>query len=149
MPPEAELPWHPMLVHFPIALYVSALILETLSWVFKRPALHETALRVGLLAVIFTPLVVRTGLMEAQEHNLHQPVVDLHRTFALWTMWVSLAALGILVIFYKYQKNFFRVVFILFLLVVVVLVSLAAYNGGRLVYEYGIADHHPWPRDPR
>ncbi len=129
---------HPAVVHFPIALFISALLFELMCWITRREVLHQTAFCLYILAVIVTPLVVWTGLQEAQEHKIHHPVLDTHQRFAYLTMWTSLLSLPILWLFKKKITPYFRVVFLILLAMIVASVSLAAYNGGRLVYEYGI-----------
>ena len=136
----ADIDWHlhPMVVHFPIALFTSALILEVLSLIMKREGLHHSAKHLYVLAAIVTPFVVKTGLLEADELQIHHPVLALHRRFALLTMWTALASLPILWVFQKQISKHFRTIFLIFLVLIVASVSLAAYNGGRMVYEYGV-----------
>ena len=134
-----ELDLHPMLVHFPVALFSSALILETLSIIFKKESLHRSAVHLFVLAVFAAPFTVWTGLREAQEeHLVKHPVLDLHKTFALVTMWLGIAAVLALLFVRKRAAGLSRIVFLVFLVALVSMVAIAAYNGGRLVYEYGI-----------
>ena len=135
---DIDLHIHPMVVHFPIALFMSALVLEILSLILKKDSLHQTAKHLYVLAAIVTPLVVKTGLWEADELHIHHPVLALHRKFALLTMWIALVSLPALWLFQKKIANYFRLVFLIFLVVIVSSLSIAAYNGGRLVYEYGV-----------
>lgn len=135
---EQLMPLHPKLVHFPIALFVTALGFDLLSLMFRKEGLHKTAFNMYILAALITPLVVRTGMWESERLNLHHPVLDRHRMFALWTMWVSLMSLPVLWFFKKEIPRYFRILFILLLIGVVGVVTLAGHNGGRMVYEYGV-----------
>ena len=134
----AGLPLHPMLVHFPIALFVSSLGLEIFSFIFKKDSLHRSALYLYILAALLSPLVVLTGLAEAEEMHLKHRVLDLHKFFALLTMSSSLISLPILWFVHKQNERSARFLFIFFAVMIVIFVTLAAYNGGRMVYEYGI-----------
>ena len=134
---ELPSPLHPMVVHFPIALFITALGLEVASIVFKKESLHKSALHLYILAALITPLVVRTGLWEEERLNLNHPILDWHRTFALWTMWTSLMSLPVLWFIQKECQRCFRIIFVILLFGIVSFVSLTGYNGGRLVYEYG------------
>lgn len=131
---------HPALVHFPVALFVSALLMEVASFLphRKKDAFHRSAVHLYVLACVLAPLAVWTGLKEAAQEHLKHPVVNLHRNFALTTLWVSWAGAVLLGLVHKRFQKYFRLVFVVFILLTAALVTLAAYNGGRLVYEYGI-----------
>ena len=135
---EQLIPLHPKLVHFPVALFVSAFGFEVFSYIFKKEGLHKTALNMYILAALITPLVVRTGIWEAERLNLSHPILDTHKKFALWTMWGSLMSLPILWFIKKEISKYFRIVFFLLLIGVVSVVSLTGHNGGTMVYEYGV-----------
>ncbi len=131
-------PIHPKIVHFPIALFMTALGLDFASLILKKESLHKTALHIYVIAALMTPLVIRTGIWEEERFRLSHPVLDLHRLFALWTMWISLMSLPVLwFIKQKFQK-FFRVLFMILLIGIAGLVTLTGHNGGRMVYEYGV-----------
>lgn len=131
-------PIHPKMVHFPIALFLTALGLDLASLIFKKEDLHKAAWHIYVIAALMTPLVVRTGIWEAARLHLNHPVLTKHRTFALWAMWVSLMSLPVLWFIKQRSKKFFRVFFVILLIGAAVFVTLAAHNGGRLVYEYGV-----------
>jgi uncharacterized membrane protein len=128
---------HPKLIHFPIALFLSAMGLEVLSLVFKKESLHRTAFHIYILATLITPLAILTGLQDAKHIHLNHPVLTTHKNFALLTMWVSLASLPILWLIRKKEK-ILRIVFLVFTLGIVTFVTIAGHNGGRMVYEYGV-----------
>ena len=91
-----------------------------------------------IFATAITPFVVLTGLQDADHLHLHHPVLTIHKNFALLTMWGSLVSLPILWLAKKKGENVLRIVFIVFLLMLAVSVSVTGYNGGRMVYEYGV-----------
>ncbi len=130
--------FHPLIVHFPVALFISALGVEALSLFFKNDTWHQTALHLYVLAALTTPFAVLTGLYEVDRFQLKHHVLNLHKNFGLLTMGVSLASLAILWFVSKKNPANFRAVFIIVLLLAVGFVSLAGFNGGRLVYEYGV-----------
>lgn len=134
--PEAHL--HPALVHFPVALFVSALMMEAASFLFKKESFHRSAIHLYALACILAPLVVWTGFEEAEHNHLKHPVLSWHRNFALATLWTSWIGAGLFWLVQQRFKKYARTVFVIFLLLTAGLVTLAAYNGGRLVYEYAV-----------
>ena len=139
---------HPKVIHFPIALFLGAMGMEVLSLIFsaiggsafggKKDNLHRTAFHMYILATVITPFVVLTGLKEAEHLHLSHPILTIHRNFALLTMWVSLVSLPILWLAKKKSEKILRIFFIVFLLMLVGFVSITGYNGGRMVYEYGV-----------
>lgn len=94
--PELLAPIHPKLVHFPIALFISALLLEIISLIARKEDWHRCALILYTAAALLTPVVVRTGMWEVDRIRLSHPILNSHRLFALWTMWVSLMSLPVL-----------------------------------------------------
>ena len=129
---------HPKVIHFPIALFLSAMGMEVLSLIFKKDNLHRTALHMYILATVITPFVVLTGLQEAEHLHLSHPILTIHRNFALLTMWGSLVSLPVFWLAKKKGEKVLRIIFIIFLLMLAVFVSIAGHNGGRMVYEYGV-----------
>ncbi len=128
---------HPRIVHFPIALIITALGLDLFSLLFKKESVHKTAIHIYIIAVLITPVVVQTGIWEQTRLHLNHPILTLHRTLGYWTMWVLLGSLPILY-FCKLQfPRLFRGIFFALLVTLAVLVSFTAHNGGRMVYEYG------------
>ena len=134
---EQLLPLHPKLVHFPIALFSTALILDILSRVLRRENLHEAAVVIYVVGVMFTPIVVWVGLWEQQRLNLHHPILEQHKLYGFMTMWLSLISLPVLWFLRKISIKFFRIVFMGLLLSLAILVTTTGYFGGRMVYEYG------------
>ena len=129
---------HPQVIHFPIALFIGAMGMEVLSLIFKKDNLHRTALHMYILATVLTPFVVITGLQEAEHLHLSHPILTIHRNFALLTMGGSLVSLPVLWLANKKGGKVLRIVFIVFLLTLAAFVSVTGYNGGRMVYEYGV-----------
>ena len=129
---------HPRVIHFPIALFIGAMGMEMLSLMFRKERLHRTALDMYIFATVITPFVVLSGLQEAEHLHLHHPVLTIHKNFGLLTMWTSLISLPVLWIVNKRSPKILRTVFLIFVLVIVALVTITGYNGGRMVYEYGV-----------
>ena len=134
--PEIHL--HPMLIHFPIALFFSSLIFETISLIVRKDQYHHTAFSLFVFAIICTPVALVTGFREAQELHLKHHVLDIHQAFAYATFISSVWGLSILWYVRKKSQQAFRKLFFIFLLIIAACVSVTAYNGGRMVYEYAV-----------
>ncbi len=131
-------PLHPKLVHFPIALFITAFGLEVLNWISRKKIFHQCAVCIYVLAALVTPLIVRTGLWEAERLHLGHPLLNQHQAFALRTMWTALMSLPVLWFFYQKSTKVFRVLFIICLISTAVLVTFTGDKGGRMVFEYGV-----------
>ena len=130
-------PFHPVLVHFPIALFISAFIMNLLGIALKKDFLQQSAWHIFILAISITPLTVITGLMEENRLHFKHRILDLHKIFALLTLGTSLISFGLLWLIKRENEKAFRALFLITLLVIIIFVSLAGYFGGRMVYEYG------------
>ena len=133
-------PLHPMLVHFPIALFISAFIFELMGVILKNEELQKTALILYVSATVMAPFVYWSGYEEAEELKLlgHHPVLNQHQFFATCTMLTSLASLPVLWFVHKKCQKAFAIVFLIFAVSIVTLVTLTGHFGGRMVYEYGV-----------
>ena len=127
-----------MLVHFPIALFMSALGLGAVSRIFRKDFLYQTAVHIYILAALVTPFVVLTGLWEAEELRLKHPILNLHKTFALLLMFSSLLSLWILWLSHKVSPKCFKTAFFILAVLMAVFVSVTAFYGGKMVFEYGV-----------
>ena len=132
------IPLHPKLVHFPIALFMTALIFEVLSRLLKRDALYQAAVIVYCFGALLTPVIVYTGLWEQMRIHLNHPVLTQHKSLGLLTMWISWVSLLILWILNRRQPKLFRTAFFVFLMFVNVTTILTAHYGGKMVYEYAV-----------
>lgn len=127
---------HPLIVHFPIALFISALGLEILSLIFKKELLHQAAWCNYILAIFACIAAVLAAWVDGM--SLKHPVFYTHRVLAYWTTGIALVS-GIILPFVKRRsRKVFRIMFFIFLILTAVLVSITGYYGGKLVYEYGV-----------
>ena len=129
---------HPMVVHFPIALFTMALILEVISLVFKKTQWHQTAVHMYVLAALFTPFAILSGIWETEKIHLHHPLLEQHHFYAHMTMGLALATLPVLYLVQAKCAKYFRIIFLVMCLSVVGLIAMTADKGGDMVYEYGV-----------
>lgn len=133
-----ELPIHPQLVHFPVALFMMAFLLELLGTLLRRPFFQTLAGQLYILGAVMTIPAVVTGYLEAQRLSLHHPVLTAHRTYAYWTTGVALGSLVVLGLVHKKAPQYYRLVFRFFLIGLFILIILTGHEGGEMVYEYGV-----------
>ena len=89
---------HPIFVHFPIALVLTALGLDTVALVSKRPALHRVALWNLSLGTLGAAAAVFTGLKAAEvaKHSFEiWQIMELHEHLGISTLILGLMACGL------------------------------------------------------
>ena len=126
------MPIHPLVVHFPIALFITALGFEILSVFLKNKILHQTAWYNYVLGIFSAPVAVSTGLWDGRFWT--DPHFYAHRTFGCTTLGFCIISGLILVLAKRKSLKLFRILFFFLLLAVVGFVAITAYYGGKLVY---------------
>ncbi len=132
---------HPLIVHFPIALILTALVLDLLAVSLNKPHLHRIALWNLSLGTLGAGVAVLTGLQAAEvaKHSFEiWQVMEWHERLGITTL-----ILGLMVVAWRWWKRdqFSRRARLLVLAVMMVMAStlgLGGYLGGRMVYEFGV-----------
>lgn len=133
---------HPLLVHFPIALLIAALLFDLLGWWRRRDSFTEAALGIQALGVVGVILGVVSGNQaeEAVEHlpGIHE-VLERHETLGQVLLWVGLGvvALRVFLLWRRQRGTGTKALMVALSLGLAVLVGVTGYYGGRLVYEFG------------
>ena len=140
------LPLHPAIVHFPIALITTALILHGIQ-LWKPNWLGRV---VGLwlmgLATIFLIAAVLSGQKEAAKAGeIGYPTetlifIERHETIGNIVVWGSILFFGGWIYLFLKYKNDIRLdkLALSFLLLLFMIVTISAYTGGQLVYIHGV-----------
>jgi len=135
---------HPLVIHFPIVLVLTAAVVDLVDVVFRRwPWLKAaaTALYVaGAISVVAAFVTGREAGITVLMPGMAYPVLTEHRQWALITMayCIVVAALRVIVLRGDGQRRRGRRIGLLAIgLVSVVLIHQTAERGARLVYEFG------------
>lgn len=138
---RAALNLHPMFVHFPIVLWLGALLFELLALWRASDELQRTASRLLYLGTLAALVTVMTGL--AAQNSVApgeaQRAVGIHETLMLTA--TSLAVGLSMFAFFK-RRDFtakLRKVLLLGLVALGILLTIGADRGAQLVYGYGSA----------
>ena len=133
--------FHPVFVHFPIVLWLAALLFQLLAVRRASDELQRTAARLLYLGTLAAFVTVLSGL--AAQNSVPpgdaQRIVGIHETLMLTA--TSLAA-GLCLFAFFSRKNFtakLRRVMLLGLFILGVLLTIGADRGAQLVYGYGSA----------
>ncbi|WP_417446439.1 DUF2231 domain-containing protein [Kangiella sp.] len=132
--------WHPIFVHFTVALLVIGGVFQLMLWIFPNKA-NTTALSVQNWLVILSSVAVLatvgTGLQAyysvAHDTPSHLAMTD-HRNWALTTSAIFLIGAALFFLFPRKRQYLAGIFFVAAL----ILVSITAYKGGDLVYRHGL-----------
>jgi len=138
---RAALNYHPILVHFPIVLWLAALLFQLLAVVRASDELQRTAARMLYLGTLAAVVTILSGW--AAENSIPpgeaQRALGVHETLMLVT---SSLALALCLFAFFARKNFtaqLRKVMLAGLVILAVLLTIGADRGAQLVYGYGAA----------
>lgn len=142
---------HPLFVHFPIALLVTAVVLEILFALTHRPLADSLGRWLLYLGALAAGLASLSGWLAFQSvapvREAAGPLVE-HRTFGFLTLGTAA-----LLAFWRWGTASGggprpRPLFLAGMLGLGALVYLAAHEGGELVYEHGVGTELTAPGGP-
>lgn len=86
--------WHPLVIHFPLALWPAALALDLIAWLARRPAWHPPALLLQAAAAAGALAAVLTGNAAAvvRRASALAPAMERHEDWATLALFCLLAA---------------------------------------------------------
>lgn len=138
---KAALNYHPVFVHFPIVLWLAALLFELFAVWRASEEMQRTAARLLYLGTLAAIVTILTGL--AAEDSVPpgeaQRMVGIHETLMIIS---TSLAVGLSMFAFFVRKNFtahFQKILLLGLLLLGVLLTIGADRGAQLVYGYGTA----------
>ncbi len=134
-------PYHPLIVHFPVALLTTAALLELCAVVFKREELSRAGWWIqlvgtlGILAAAFTGIIAEN---DANVTNGAAGTLDLHKELAF----VCASAFAALLLWRVAARTKIpgpqRWRYLSAYCLAVLVLAVVAWFGGELVYTYGI-----------
>lgn len=132
---------HPLFVHFPIALILTALLFEAMWWFSNNEKFRDFATYLLILSAFSVIFAVSSGYIasntlghETPEHDfVHQ-----HRDIMLWMSAILLFTVLMLVIIPSIRIGPWRKLIIIPLLIINALLIYGADKGGRLVFEFSL-----------
>jgi uncharacterized membrane protein len=141
---------HPAVIHFPIALLLTAVLFDAACVVFRRFLwLDRTATSLTVLGAIALGAAYLSGQKAAEAAGplvgIAQGVLADHEDLALLSLWVWSGALALRLFVswigrhdLEVQLGIFRLAALVLSFAAATLVVLTAYHGGQLVFDHGI-----------
>jgi len=133
---------HPLLVHFPVALFVSGVLLE----IYGKLQKEETAqiagrfnIRCGFWFALVTVSVGFLAVINMEVKDKFREMLGFHMLFAFSTV----TLFGVALVLYRFRrKTWARVLYHLVLVGGLCTTLAAGYCGGELVHQFGVATLH-------
>lgn len=139
---------HPLFVHFPIALWIAALLFEAIAVAKSSEEWHRSAARLLYLGTLAAILAVSTGwLAEASvpETGPAHAVMEIHETMMLITTSVAMGLCLLAVLKRKSMTGGVQKLLLLGLVALAVLLAVGSDRGAQLVYQYATSVQLPGP----
>lgn len=138
---------HPLLVHFPIALVLTAALFDLLAAKLGKDSLRTAAGLLWILALAGGAAAVGTGFWAQQTvfvpNTVAADAIEDHETAAWITAGlVAVIALWRIVLKFEYPPGWLKAAYALLVAGAIVLVAYTGFLGGELVYGYAIGQPH-------
>jgi len=136
--------WHPLVVHFPIALVLSATVLLLAARLLRSESLAASAATAGTwnlcLGAAAALVALATGLSAVLDLHVSEAVRQAISQHLKWAMFTTL--LLVLLAVWRGAGSASRSrpswLFLIVLIAASAALSMTAYRGGKNVYEYGV-----------
>lgn len=137
---NAALNHHPVFVHFPIVLWLTALLFEIASVWRREDSEHRAAVWLLWLGTASGVFAVLTGL-NAQKIVPHGPagrVLEIHEQLMLSSFFLALGLSFFAYLSSRRLTHGLKIVILVGLLALAFLVTIGADRGAEMVYRYGL-----------
>jgi uncharacterized membrane protein len=130
---------HPLVVHFPIALLMSAALFYALAWVFRKDTITVTAFFLLILGTLSACVAAGTGLYAEEgvmvSFSVREHLLEHHEQLMLATTGLSIILTVWAVIARPFPKKK-RGIFIFLIVIMLGIMTWGADYGARMVYDY-------------
>ncbi len=136
--------FHPVVIHFPIALILAACAAELLGWLSRSRRLLDAArmaLGAGALGAVVAAAVGWAAWLFASFPGDMAPVLSTHRWLGTAAAILSVIAAGAAVTGGEWESPRHRFIYRLLLIATGLLIGATGHWGGTLIYG---ADHYTW-----
>lgn len=132
--------FHPLFVHFPIALLIVAGIIALIDLLKSKFQLKRIVLWNMIFAAAGTIITVITGFWDAgiipHNHTIHE-IMEVHEQIGISILIIASVLSTWLIIRISRMKKIENILFVIVLWIALALVSYNGYLGGKMVYDNG------------
>lgn len=135
---------HPMLVHFPIALFITSVLFDVLGAWLTRKSLREGALWLLVLGVLTGLAAFASGDVAAEaaeKAGVAESLIETHEHLAGATVGIFGALLAWRLLLRNRFSPRTQIAYLIVAIVGLGLLSATGHYGGSLVYEHGAGVH--------
>jgi uncharacterized membrane protein len=140
--------WHPILVHFTIALYTTSAAIYILvaiiqrflgkNWIQDLLITARWCLWIAAFSTLFTIPAGFYAFSTVQHNEISHKIMTIHRNWGLVTATGILSLAGISLWRYFKNEKYPSFTFLVGLILVGIALLITGYLGGELVYRYGL-----------
>ncbi len=137
---ELLAPFHPQLVHAPIALVIVSLVFDLIGRAFDRDWWRKAAMAMLVVGALGATAAVLSGLPSgerAEKSGVPEEAVDAHEEAALLALWLTTGAVLARIVAARFPQV--SIVALVIHLAAAVTVGVAAHRGGKLVFDHAAA----------
>jgi uncharacterized membrane protein len=140
----SSLPWHPIVVHFPLALVISAAVFFLAARLLRRDALAANLAIAGTwnlcLGAFMAVFALATGLASVLDLDVG---AEVHQAISIHTKWAMFTTLLLILLAVwrgagAAQASRPSWLFVIVLTVAAAALIVTGYRGGKNVYDYGV-----------
>lgn len=137
---------HPLIVHFPIALFCTFFLLELVSVLRRSDRIYHAAswtLFVGIVSAILAVILGRQAAQTVPHAGIVHSIIDQHESYAITAIIIALvlAAWRVLAKEHLMTLSLPRFLHITLAVGMVLMIFLTADLGGLMVYKFGVGIH--------
>jgi uncharacterized membrane protein len=137
---EMLAPYHPQLVHAPVALIIVSLVFDVIGRALDRAWWRKAAFAMLVVGALGAGGAVLSGLPSgehAEKQGVPEEAVDAHEEAALLALWLGVGAVLVRAVAVRYPK--LSIIALVVHLSAAISVGVAAHRGGLLVFDHAAA----------
>lgn len=147
--PDHPYLWHPILVHFTVALlaastflYLVALLTKSLTWHARLVSAAELNLWIGAALTLLTVILGAVAYATVPHDEGAHELMFIHRTWGLITF-AAYAVLALISIWHRKHARYPAPLFAVAMVVAMLALAETGLRGGNLVFDHGVGVEEP------